>query len=166
MPGRSYFSCSAMCARRFWARASVRFEKANRYRLLSRKQEIGRALFPVIATGCQTKAPWSAACHVSSRMPDVAYIVLPPPAMDFNQRPFTVVWETTRACDLACVHCRAGANSQRSAGELTFDEAQTLIQGIKAFGAPYPLFILTGGIQPNARIFSTSSRLPASKGCG
>ena len=78
-------------------------------------------------------------------MPDVAYIVLPPPAMDFNQRPFTVVWETTRACDLACVHCRAGANSQRSAGELTFDEAQTLIQGIKAFGAPYPLFILTGG---------------------
>jgi radical SAM protein len=65
--------------------------------------------------------------------------------MDFNQRPFTVVWETTRACDLACVHCRAEANSRRSAGELTFEEAQTLIQGIKTFGAPYPLFILTGG---------------------
>jgi radical SAM protein len=65
--------------------------------------------------------------------------------MDFNHRPFTVVWETTRACDLACVHCRAEANSQRSAGELTFEEAQMLIQGIKAFGAPYPLFILTGG---------------------
>jgi AdoMet-dependent heme synthase len=65
--------------------------------------------------------------------------------MDFNQRPFTVVWETTRACDLACVHCRAEANSQRSAGELTFEEAQKLIQGIKAFGAPYPLFVLTGG---------------------
>jgi AdoMet-dependent heme synthase len=65
--------------------------------------------------------------------------------MDFNQRPFNVVWETTRACDLACVHCRAEANSQRSAGELTFEEAQMLIQGIKAFGAPYPLFILTGG---------------------
>jgi radical SAM protein len=65
--------------------------------------------------------------------------------MDFNQRPFTVVWETTRACDLACVHCRAEANSRRSAGELTFEEAQALIQGIKTFGAPYPLFILTGG---------------------
>jgi MoaA/NifB/PqqE/SkfB family radical SAM enzyme len=65
--------------------------------------------------------------------------------MDFNQRPFTVVWETTRACDLACVHCRAGANPRRSAGELTFEEVRTLIQGIKAFGAPYPLFILTGG---------------------
>jgi radical SAM protein len=65
--------------------------------------------------------------------------------MDFNRRPFTVVWETTRACDLACVHCRAQANPRRSAGELTFEEAQTLVQCIKAFGAPYPLFILTGG---------------------
>lgn len=65
--------------------------------------------------------------------------------MDFNQRPFTVVWETTRACDLACVHCRAEANPQRSSDELTLAEAQRLIQGVKAFGTPYPLFILTGG---------------------
>ena len=65
--------------------------------------------------------------------------------MNFEQRPFTVVWETTRACDLACAHCRAEANPRRSAGELTFAEAQTLVQCIKAFGAPYPLFILTGG---------------------
>lgn len=65
--------------------------------------------------------------------------------MDFDQRPFTVVWETTRACDLACVHCRAEANSQRSKDELTFDEAQRLVQSVKVFGAPYPLFILTGG---------------------
>jgi radical SAM protein len=65
--------------------------------------------------------------------------------MDFDQRPFTVIWETTRACDLACAHCRAEANPRRSAGELTFAEARTLVQCIKAFGAPYPLFILTGG---------------------
>jgi radical SAM protein len=56
-----------------------------------------------------------------------------------------VVWETTRACDLACVHCRAEANPQRSAGELTFAEAQKLVFDIKAFGQPYPLLILTGG---------------------
>jgi radical SAM protein len=43
------------------------------------------------------------------------------------------------------VHCRAEANPRRSAGELTFEEVQTLVQCIKAFGAPYPLFILTGG---------------------
>ena len=65
--------------------------------------------------------------------------------MDFSQRPFTVIWETTRACDLACLHCRAEANPQRSAGELTFDEAHNLIQNIKAFGPPYPILVLTGG---------------------
>jgi AdoMet-dependent heme synthase len=65
--------------------------------------------------------------------------------MDFNLRPFTVVWETTRACDLACVHCRAEANPQRSAAELSFEAAQELVHAIKAFGKPYPLFILTGG---------------------
>ncbi|MGE5216996.1 MAG: TIGR04053 family radical SAM/SPASM domain-containing protein [Chloroflexota bacterium] len=65
--------------------------------------------------------------------------------MDFSQRPFTVVWETTRACDLACVHCRAEANSRRDPQELTFAEAQRLIQSLKAFGQPYPIFVLTGG---------------------
>ena len=48
--------------------------------------------------------------------------------MDFNQRPFTVVWETTRACDLACLHCRAEANPQRSGDELTFEEKTELAQ--------------------------------------
>lgn len=65
--------------------------------------------------------------------------------MDFNLRPFTVVWETTRACDLACLHCRAEANARRSPGELTFREAQSLVAQIKSFGLPYPLFVLTGG---------------------
>jgi AdoMet-dependent heme synthase len=65
--------------------------------------------------------------------------------MNFNQRPFTVVWETTRACDLACVHCRAEANPQRIPEELTFAEAQRLVKGVKTFEMPYPLFILTGG---------------------
>jgi AdoMet-dependent heme synthase len=75
----------------------------------------------------------------------VAYILLDCNFMDFDQRPFTVVWETTRACDLACVHCRAEANPQRSAAELCFEEVQGLVQSVKVFGAPYPLFILTGG---------------------
>ena len=65
--------------------------------------------------------------------------------MDFDQRPFTVVWETTRACDLACIHCRAEARAGRDPGELSFAEAQGLIQNLKAFGSPYPIFVLTGG---------------------
>ena len=36
------------------------------------------------------------------------------------------------------------ANPQQGAGELTAEEAQRLIQCIKTFGAPTPLFILTG----------------------
>ncbi|HEU4343191.1 MAG TPA: TIGR04053 family radical SAM/SPASM domain-containing protein [Candidatus Binatia bacterium] len=65
--------------------------------------------------------------------------------MDFNQRPFTVIWETTRACDLACLHCRAEADALRSPEELTFQEAQKLIGSIKEFGRPYPILVLTGG---------------------
>ena len=65
--------------------------------------------------------------------------------MDFNQRPFTVIWETTRACDLACLHCRAEANAQRDSEELTFTEAQRLIGSLKAFGRPFPILVLTGG---------------------
>ena len=65
--------------------------------------------------------------------------------MDFNERPFTVVWETTRACDLACIHCRAEARALRDPNELNFAQAQGLIQNVKAFGAPYPIFVLTGG---------------------
>jgi radical SAM protein len=56
-----------------------------------------------------------------------------------------VVWETTRACDLACIHCRAEARARRDPSELSFAEAQELIQNVKAFGSPYPIFVLTGG---------------------
>jgi radical SAM protein len=65
--------------------------------------------------------------------------------MDFNQRPFTVIWEATRACDLACIHCRAEARVVRDPSELNFAEVQGVIQDVKAFGAPYPIFVLTGG---------------------
>jgi radical SAM protein len=65
--------------------------------------------------------------------------------MDFNQRPFTVIWETTRACDLACLHCRAEAKSERDSEELNFLEAQRLIGSVKAFGRPFPILVLTGG---------------------
>jgi len=65
--------------------------------------------------------------------------------MDFNQRPFTVIWETTRACDLACLHCRAEAKSERDSEDLNFLEAQRLIGSVKAFGRPFPILVLTGG---------------------
>ena len=32
--------------------------------------------------------------------------------MNFDQAPLLVIWEVTQACDLACVHCRASAQSE------------------------------------------------------
>ena len=66
-----------------------------------------------------------------------------PPQLDFDQRPFIVIWETTQACDLACVHCRACAQPVRSALELSTDEAKRLIDEVAALEAP--VFVLTGG---------------------
>jgi AdoMet-dependent heme synthase len=63
----------------------------------------------------------------------------------FDRAPFIVIWETTRACALACVHCRAAAIPHRDAGELTTDEARRLIDRVAAFGTPPPLLVLTGG---------------------
>ncbi len=63
--------------------------------------------------------------------------------IDFDERPFIVIWETTQACDLACVHCRACAQPFRSSNELTTDEAKRMIDEIAAMQAP--LFVMTGG---------------------
>lgn len=63
--------------------------------------------------------------------------------MDYNETPFIVIWETTQACDLACLHCRACAQPLRSAQELSTEEAKDLIDQVARMAAP--LFVLTGG---------------------
>ena len=63
--------------------------------------------------------------------------------MDFNQTPFIVIWEVTQACDLACVHCRASAQSRRNPLELSTAESKKLIAQVAALQAP--VFVLTGG---------------------
>ncbi|HSB42011.1 MAG TPA: TIGR04053 family radical SAM/SPASM domain-containing protein [Methylomirabilota bacterium] len=63
----------------------------------------------------------------------------------FAWSPFIAIWETTRACALACVHCRAAAIPRRDPGELTTDEGKALLDRIAAFGDPPPLVVLTGG---------------------
>ena len=63
--------------------------------------------------------------------------------MDFNKTPFIVIWETTQACDLACIHCRACAQPIRSPLELSTEEAKGLIDQVAQMAAP--LFVLTGG---------------------
>jgi len=62
---------------------------------------------------------------------------------DFDQAPFTIAWEVTRACAFACVHCRADAIHQRDQNELTTQEAFQLIDRLTEFGSP--ILIFTGG---------------------
>lgn len=61
----------------------------------------------------------------------------------YDDGPRIVIWETTRACALACVHCRAEAIPHRDPGELTVAEARELIDELAAWGKA--IFILTGG---------------------
>ena len=63
----------------------------------------------------------------------------------YDRSPFIVIWETTRACALACVHCRADAITYRDPRELTTDEARELIDAVRRFGDPPPLLVFTGG---------------------
>lgn len=65
------------------------------------------------------------------------------PAFDFNQRPFILFWEVTRACALACRHCRAVAQPRPHPGELDRAEGLRLI-GQVADLRPV-MFVLTGG---------------------
>ncbi len=66
-----------------------------------------------------------------------------PPSFDFDNAPFLVLWEVTRACDLACRHCRAEAQEDALPGELSTIECFRLLDNIKLFGQP--IVVLTGG---------------------
>ncbi len=67
-----------------------------------------------------------------------------PAKLDFNERPYIAIWETTQACDLACVHCRACAQPLRKRDELSTEEAKRLIiDEIAAMSVP--VFVLSGG---------------------
>jgi AdoMet-dependent heme synthase len=63
--------------------------------------------------------------------------------MNFDQSPMLVIWEVTQACDLACVHCRASAQSERNPKELTTEQGYRLLDEIRSFGEP--LMVFTGG---------------------
>ena len=54
-----------------------------------------------------------------------------------------VAWETTRNCNLACMHCRASATHGPFSGELDTDASFRLLDQISHVGKP--IIILTGG---------------------
>lgn len=66
-------------------------------------------------------------------------------ALRFDRAPRRVYWELTRACDLACRHCRAEAAPEPDPAELTAPEGLALVDRLARFGAPLPHLVLTGG---------------------
>ncbi len=71
--------------------------------------------------------------------------MIPIQSWPYEKKPLIVFWETTRACKLACKHCRAEAIENPLPGELSYNEGLKLIDDITSFGRPYPILILTGG---------------------
>ena len=63
----------------------------------------------------------------------------------FSDAPRLVYWELTRACDLACKHCRAEAVARRDRRELSTTEATALLEELQGFGYPPPQLVMTGG---------------------
>lgn len=78
-------------------------------------------------------------------MPDMMPTLRP----DFARAPFIVIWEVTRACALACRHCRAEAQPERDPAELTTAEGLSLLTRLRE-GFGEVLLVLTGG-DPLAR---------------
>ena len=57
--------------------------------------------------------------------------------------PHIVAWESTVACNLACVHCRASAQTEPDPDELATWEVYDLIDQLAEFSKP--IFVISGG---------------------
>ena len=62
---------------------------------------------------------------------------------NYDENPFIVIWELTRACQLHCLHCRAEAQEHRHPLELSLEEGKKLIDDI--YEMNNPLLVFTGG---------------------
>jgi len=66
---------------------------------------------------------------------------LPAGLLRFSEdRKPVVVWNCSRRCNLRCVHCYADSENQRYEGELSTEEARTMIDDLAGFGVPVLLF--------------------------
>jgi heme b synthase len=72
--------------------------------------------------------------------------------------PRLVAWEATRACDLACVHCRAVAHPVPDPRQLSTDEAFRLVDDVAAFQQPVILIITGGDPLKREDVFEVAAR--------
>lgn len=71
--------------------------------------------------------------------PDTSYTLA-----DTSHSPLLVFYEVTRACDLACAHCRAVAQPKPHRCELTTTQSLALVDDLASFPKP-PMLVMTGG---------------------
>ncbi|MBE0428790.1 MAG: radical SAM protein [Thermoleophilia bacterium] len=57
-----------------------------------------------------------------------------------SERRPVVVWNTSRTCNLKCVHCYTDSEAKKYEGELTTEEGKTLIEDLASFQIPALLF--------------------------
>ncbi len=76
---------------------------------------------------------------------NIVNVGLQPLGARINRKPILVFWETTKACPLSCMHCRATALKAPQPGELSTDQGFELIRQVAQFGSPSPILVLTGG---------------------
>jgi radical SAM protein len=79
--------------------------------------------------------------------------------------PTRVYWELTRACDLACRHCRAAAEPAPAADELTTAECERVLDALAAAPRP-PHVIFTGGDPLKRSDLVSLVRMAAARGLG
>lgn len=65
--------------------------------------------------------------------------------VNYDEKPILIFWETTKACDLACKHCRASALVDPLPDEMSLDQSLAFLEQVTEFGKPYPVVIMTGG---------------------
>ncbi len=63
----------------------------------------------------------------------------------YARAPMLVYWEMTRACDLACKHCRAEALPVRDPRELDTREGEALLESLRSFSERGVHLVMTGG---------------------
>ena len=67
-----------------------------------------------------------------------------PPRFDLDRGPVVAFWEITQACALACLHCRAKAQSKRHPLELDTAECFRVMNDLATFEQK-PILVLSGG---------------------
>jgi radical SAM protein with 4Fe4S-binding SPASM domain len=66
---------------------------------------------------------------------------LPSHLLQFSEDKKPVIaWNTTRSCNLSCVHCYASATPEKAADELTAEEAKALVVSLTDYKVPVILF--------------------------